>query len=314
MELLPAVNPRLETCHCCRAEDLLTALPTGSIDLIVTSPPLHFTVEYATIPPYNNQYGGVVMPQYTCKNCGKTFTRRGKRGGVFCSLGCKGQWQRNQKAYDRDWLYQKYVVDGLSTYQIAKLVDRNPKQIYQWLKGYEIPTREREWDTTGHQPFHDKEWLIKEYVEKKRSTGEIAAEFGVNEPAIIHFMRKHGIKRRTTSEARAVKYWGQEGENNPMYGKRAANWRGGVTPERQALYSSPEWSKAVKAVWKRDNGYCQRCGVRAHDTDAMHIHHIVSFANRKLRTEPSNLILVCQKCHRWIHSKKNISHEFLRDE
>lgn len=39
MLLLQSVNPCLETCHCCRAEDFLTALPTGSVDMILTSPP-----------------------------------------------------------------------------------------------------------------------------------------------------------------------------------------------------------------------------------------------------------------------------------
>lgn len=257
------------------------------------------------------------MTQYICKNCGKPFSRRGKRGGVFCSLDCKGEWQRNQKPYDRDWLYQKYVVEGLSTYQIAKIVDRNPKQVYAWLKGYGIPIRERAWDTTDHQPFHDKEWLIREYVEKQRSTGDIAKEFDVSEPAIIHFMRKHGIKRRNASETRVIKHWGQVGEKNPMYGKRGAEtpgWKGGVTPERQALYSSVEWAQAVKAVWKRDNGYCQRCGIHARNADAMHIHHIISFTNKDLRTNPSNLILVCRKCHWWIHSKKNTNGNFIKGE
>lgn len=39
MLLLPAIIPRLDTVHHCRAEDMLTALPSNTIDLIVTSPP-----------------------------------------------------------------------------------------------------------------------------------------------------------------------------------------------------------------------------------------------------------------------------------
>ena len=34
---------------------------------------------------------------------------------------------------DKDWLYQKYVVEGLSTYDIGKIVGRNPKNVYNKL-------------------------------------------------------------------------------------------------------------------------------------------------------------------------------------
>lgn len=271
---------------------------------------------HVIMTPYDNMYGGVIMAEYTCKNCGKKFNRSGKKPAVFCSLDCKGEWQRNQKAYDRDWLYQKYIVEGLSTYQIAKLVQRNPKQVYNWIRDYGIQLRERAWDTEEHKPYHDKEWLIREYVEKQRSTGEIAADFGVNEAGIIHFMRRHGIKRRNTSEARAVKHWGQPGEKNPMYGKRGEdtpNWKGGCTPERQAFYNSLEWIKVAKQVWERDERNCQRCGQRWHRGRKFHIHHIVSFSVQELRAELNNLVLLCAKCHRWVHSNQNVDKDFLRD-
>ena len=261
---------------------------------------------------------GYGMPEYRCKQCGKTFERRGKKPGVFCSLKCKGDWQRDQKPYDKEWLYQKYVVEGMSAYRIAALVKRDPKRVYEWLVGYGIPMREREWSVeSGTMPYHDADWLRREYVEKGRSSGEIAAQFGVTEMNIVFFLRKHGIERRTISEARSLKHWGAPGEMNPMYGKRGAevpNWKGGCTPQRQAFYSSIEWSEAVRAVWGRDRGVCQRCGKKANGKKSMHIHHIVSFANKELRAEPSNLILLCRDCHHWVHSKRNANREFLADE
>jgi hypothetical protein len=36
------------------------------------------------------------------------------------------------------------VDEGLSTYQIAEIVNRNPKNIYNKLKDFGIPTRSRE--------------------------------------------------------------------------------------------------------------------------------------------------------------------------
>lgn len=166
------------------------------------------------------------------------------------------------------------------------------------------------------QPFCDKAWLEQEYVVKQRSTGEIAQQFGVTDAAIIFWLRYHQIPRRTISEARAIKRWGVPGSKNPMYGKRgkdSTNWKGGSTPERQAFYSSIEWRAVVPLVWKRDNATCQRCGHRHYYKDTVHfcIHHIVSFRVKEMRTELSNLVLLCTSCHLWVHSKANVNREFI---
>lgn len=258
--------------------------------------------------------------KYTCKSCQKTFDRPGKKPAVFCSLGCKGDWQRTQKPVDREWLHQKYVVERLGIYQIAQMVGRNPKQVWHWLKGYNLPIRNRDWEIEpGTQPYHEPEWLRAEYVDKRRSAADIAKQFGVLDSNIIHFLRKFGIKRRTIAQARKVKRWGALGDKNPMYGKRgkdSPNWKGGSTPERQAFYSSIGWHKAVKTVWKRDKGTCQRCGIkkdRRHKDLLMHIHHSVSFLVKELRAEPSNLVLLCADCHHWVHSNDNVNRDFISE-
>lgn len=169
------------------------------------------------------------------------------------------------------------------------------------------------------QPFRDKEWLQKHYIELEQSASEIAAMFGVTDGAIHFWLHKHGIPRRSISEARKVKHWGASGIDNPMWNRRGEKnprWLGGVTPERQAFYTSEEWREACKFVWKRDNATCVRCGLQREDAGDMpfHIHHIKSFADKELRAEPSNLVLVCEVCHLFIHSKKNTTHEYLSQE
>ena len=101
-----------------------------------------------------------------------------------------------------------------------------------------------------------------------------------------------------------------------MYGRNGAdnpNWKGGVTPERQALYSSQEWASVVQQVWQRDQATCQRCGLKAgtRGGDSFHIHHIISFAVKDLRLDLDNLVLLCRDCHSWVHSKANTGKEFL---
>lgn len=166
------------------------------------------------------------------------------------------------------------------------------------------------------QAFREKDYLLEEYTKKGRSTGEIAAEFGVTNAAILFWLRKHGIPRRTVSEARELKHWGLKGEQNGMYGRTGEDnprWRGGCTPERQAFYASREWAAACSAVWARDNATCQRCGIHHSKAVQFHIHHIVSFSVVELRAEVSNLILLCETCHDWVHSKKNTQQDFIKE-
>jgi len=244
-----------------------------------------------------------------CKWCHKQIQRRGRRTPVFCSLACKAEWQKTQKPISRQKLRTLYVEDGLSTYAISKLVKRDPKRVYEWLVGYGIQPRPRTWDTvSGSQPFHEKAWLEREYSQKKRPARDIAKDCGVTENNVLFFLRKHGITSRTMEQIRAEKYWGASGPANPMFGRRGGknpNWKGGVTPERQAFYLSPEWKHASQVVWKRDMASCRRCGLKAAPGVEMHIHHRVSFAYSPVRAAPSNLLLLCNTCHDWVHSKKN---------
>ena len=190
--------------------------------------------------------------------------------------------------------------------QFAKGVRNSPKT--EFKKGEHWRPHKQHWD---------KDYLLQEYVTNEKSCSTIAEENGISIPAVYHWLRKHGIPRRNMSEARSIKYWGSAGENNPMYGKHGADhpmWKGGLTPERQALYASLEWAKVVKSVWKRDNGTCRRCNTKnTNGKSDYHIHHVVSFSDDiEKRTDISNLVLLCPNCHYWVHSKKNISREFIK--
>ena len=101
--------------------------------------------------------------------------------------------------------------------------------------------------------------------------------------------------------------WNKRGELNPR-------WKGGITPLRQAFYMSEEWKTVCSAVWKRDKATCRRCGLEKKENAEMpfHIHHVVSFANEQLRATASNLVLVCETCHHFIHSKRNEKNEFIQ--
>jgi transposase-like protein len=166
------------------------------------------------------------------------------------------------------------------------------------------------------KPFWERAWCVREYVELERSTGEIAKQFGVTDAAVIFWLRRHKIKRRTVSQARAVKHWGQIGPDNPMWnrlGELNPNWKGGISPERQAFYASAEWKKSCRAVWKRDGRKCRRCLLEWGAEDMPFcIHHVESFAVVEKRADTNNLMLMCEVCHLWVHSRRNKKREYLR--
>jgi len=166
------------------------------------------------------------------------------------------------------------------------------------------------------KPYWEKEWLEDQYWNKNRSAMDIANMFGVTENAIFYWLDKHNIKRRLISETRKNKHWGSSGVDNPMWNKKGElnpNWKGGVTPERQEFYVSQEWRKACSEVWKRDKATCQRCGIKKEGDMPFHIHHIRSFEVEEMRAKIDNLILLCEACHYWVHSRRNVNNEYIQE-
>lgn len=250
--------------------------------------------------------GGFVMDwiyhAVECSVCGRELQRRLYRPkdgarirNFFCDNVCKGTWQRARRealGWTEEWLRQKYLVEGLSCNEIANIVRRNPKQVWQWIKDYGISTRPRGHNTL-HLPRGRKPGfrLSKKHKERLREARK-------ESPNLPHLTGgKHWLKTVPKS--------------------KHPNWKGGISPERQVVYETQEWKDACKAVWSRANAHCERCG-KNHNTvrvrSAFHIHHIVGFENVELRVNPLNLMLVCRECHLWIHSNKNKSKEFIGRE
>lgn len=192
-------------------------------------------------------------------------------------------------------LRQLYIEQRLGCPDIGRLFQRDPSTVRHWLVAAGIPTRPR--GSNERQHF---------------KAGQRSAFAG----------RKHGaesiekIRAATIADGRVPylrdgRHWLADApaEVNP-------NWKGGATPERQEFYRTPEWKAACAAVWARDDACCRRCHldwrtVDRSTTPTFHVHHVFSFQIRATRANPDLLVLLCRPCHLFVHSKANVTREWL---
>ena len=248
------------------------------------------------------------MPKQSCicSQCGAQLKRWLINGvtkkpikNFFCDTGCKGKWQIKQRealGFTKEWLIDQYITQGKDANQIAREVGRNGKRVWEWITDYGIQTRPRGGSTMPHS---FQKGQINPFKGKKHSQET-----------------KDKLSAMAIADGRVP--WGKG--NEPYWrgvtGDKHPSFKGGLTPERQAVYSSREWVDAVKIVWARDNATCQCCG-KHHNTEAnrgnFHIHHIVTFQIKELQVDPENLVLLCKDCHKFVHSKKNVNKQFIKE-
>lgn len=151
--------------------------------------------------------------------------------------------------------------------------------------------RKNRWNTyiEGHRGGRhlDAAWLRTEYVGRRRTFAEIAADCGVTASSVRTAAHRLGIPVRDRSESRLGRHVGQAN----------AAWKGGVA---QWTYAS-DWKAIARQIRDRDAWTCQDCDERrSHWGHALHVHHI---DEDKLNNDPRNLVSLCAGCHRNRHRK-----------
>ena len=95
------------------------------------------------------------------------------------------------------------------------------------------------------------------------------------------------------------------GENSPTWKGGKRHYKGG-------------WLKARDKARERDNYICQICGITEEEQGfQMDVHHIVNyrlFEDKKEANNLSNLVCLCHKCHRFVHSNLNTKNLYIKDK
>ena len=119
-------------------------------------------------------------------------------------------------------------------------------------------------------------------------------------PALMKSNRNHFCNVDCMSKYYSDHY---SGENSPT-------WKGG----KRHYFGN--WLKMRRLALERDNFTCQLCGVKQEDWHKeLDVHHIMNYREFDDKFEANkleNLICLCNKCHSFIHSNKNIEKKFIK--
>jgi len=103
------------------------------------------------------------------------------------------------------------------------------------------------------------------------------------------------------------------------------NWKNGVTSLHSQIWNFIQHIGWSKKILGRDDYICQRCKKKGGKLNAHHmasISKIIKYFNITTIEEAKNCpllfdinngVTLCESCHNWVHSKKNIDKEFLKD-
>ncbi len=156
---------------------------------------------------------------YTCKNCGDTFKEYPSGGTTFCTPECYNQY-RSGPYTDREWLSEKYTDEGLTIEKIAELAGCAENTIHQWLNKHDIERRGVGYRPVEEEPYRDKEWLETQYIEKEKSTRQIAGELNCSYETIRRWVNRHGIE--FTHSQKVKESWEGADKRKEKVGERFA--------------------------------------------------------------------------------------------
>ena len=169
---------------------------------------------------------------------------------------------------DKDWLYNEYIILEKSISRIAKVCEKSISTIWKLLGEYGIPIRTPIEGTHllwKNKKYRDRDWLYEQYVTLRKSSHQIANENDFNKSAVLKWLEKFGIERRTKSEALIGKKLSPEHRLKAIAsakffpsGSAHPNWIGGFEIEQVCEVCGTSFTTRKDAVAKGQGRFCSR--------------------------------------------------------
>jgi len=208
---------------------------------------------------------------------------------------------RNWIMPDKEWIEYQHFILGKTYRQMSEEFECDQKTMQYWAKSLNVSWKSLVKEGEVHPPFKvdtenkqgsarfygvTKEWLSREYVERDKSSNQIAEEIKTSAFAVCNWLKKFGIPLRTDEEK-------VERHSERMSGDRNPAWIGGISQNYQRRMLEEEKSEMICSWCKTDE-----------DIQVHHIDH-----NRD-NADLSNLIWLCGNCNKleaqlWILQQSN---------
>lgn len=201
----------------------------------------------------------------------------------------------NHLLSDRDWLYQRYVIEELGGKAIAELTGTTDAAVYHWLHKHGIDRRPTS-KAVAASNIRRTGW---------KSPRDASGENNPNwrgGPLTIYCDWCNGpIERQPSLIAEhnfcncdCLHTWLRDGNRD---GEKNANWKGGISTDPG--YSDEFNGELKEQIRSRDDYICQACGMTEVESVDRHgrvlgIHHI---DYDKTNNEENNLITLCVRCN-----------------
>lgn len=247
----------------------------------------------------------------------------------------------------KEFLIEEYL-NRKKTAKLISLENNIAKAtVLSYLRKYNISIRKSNEARNPNIKKITKEYLLEEYVNKKKTLREISEKLEVSAHCISNFLKTHDIKVRSSKESSEIRgtrpkgkkhnfygkinplsnYWGKKGKENHMFGKSGClspTWSGGKTSLQKNVRDSFKNKEWKSKILKRDNFKCTLCS----NKKDLQIDHIKPFAviilENKIRSfdqamncselfDINNGRVLCKECHKKTETYLKGTSKIIRD-
>ena len=204
----------------------------------------------------------------------------------MCQLGVLLEVMKKHR--NKEWLVQKYCIEGLPIREVARLGSVSHNSIWLWLRKLGITRRtpsesrvmnpERMW-----KPHLDKEWLYEKYVQERLSLQAIANICNVKQPTIWKCLQRFQFLKRLS-----------------LRGPEHMSWSGGKSVDSMGyiLVNVPDHPNC------NCNGRVQEHRLIAEQALGRYLkkNEIIHHMNQDRKDNRNENLIVCtHSYHQWLH-------------